>query len=262
VRAKNATKPPGLIRFVLSADPRLQRISVRRIRVRLKNARKSPRSRRLKDSVRTKKSERLPWAMNAPAVLLAVICVMGAAALIAARQPSQRADVTAVEPEPVTAPVRLETRKTVPSKAPAAAVAARAHAADRAMENMPAVELASALTKEPAANPPTVEFAAKAPAVESTSTAVQNSAPVTITGCLERDEETIWLKDTSGTDAPKSRSWRSGFLKKRSLPIELIDPADTLTLPNHAGQRVAATGMLLNREMRVHSLQRVGASCR
>lgn len=202
--------------------------------------------------------------MNARAVLLAVICVMAAAALIAARQPSQRADVTTVDaqPEQVAAAVRLDTTKTVASKAPAAAVAAKTHAADTTMGNTPAVESVGALTMESAANAPTVESAAKAPAVEPKSTAdVQNSAPVTITGCLERDEETIWLKDASGTDAPKSRSWRSGFLKKRSSPIELVDTADTLNLPNYVGQRVAATGMLLNREMRVRSLQRVAASC-
>jgi len=118
-----------------------------------------------------------------------------------------------------------------------------------------------------------VESASKAPAIESASTPkavavestpktdAQNLAPVTITGCVELDEETFWLKGTSGSDAPKSRSWRSGFLKKRPSPIELVDAGHTLKLPNFVGQRVAATGVLMNREMRARSLQRVGASC-
>jgi hypothetical protein len=159
------------------------------------------------------------------------------------------------------AAVRFETTKTVASKTPAEAAAAKRHAADARLGNTPVVESVSALAMESAPKVPTVESAAKAPAVESKSTAeVQDSTSVTITGCLEHDEETIWLKKASGTDAPKSRSWKSGFLKKRPAPIELVDTAD-LKLTNYAGQRVAATGMLLNRQMRVRSVQRVAASC-
>jgi len=98
--------------------------------------------------------------------------------------------------------------------------------------------------------------------VESTSNvASQTASSVTITGCLANDEETFWLKDTSGSDAPKSRNWRSGFLRKRAATVELLDATHALKLPNYVGQRVAATGMLVNREMRAQSLQRVAASC-
>jgi hypothetical protein len=93
----------------------------------------------------------------------------------------------------------------------------------------------------------------KAPAVES--------AAVTITGCLERDDDTFRLRDTAGADAPKLRSWKSGFLKKGSASIEVVDAANRLKLANHIGQRVSVTGMLANREMQARSLQRVGASC-
>jgi hypothetical protein len=167
---------------------------------------------------------------------------MAAAALIAARQPSHRDDVASVDAqadantpsEKVAMAARLET-KTVVSRTPATAVAkTQAVAAESVLKT----------------------------AVESTSKAdVQNVAPVTITGCLELDEETFWLKGTSGVDAPKSRSWRSGFLKRRPSPIELVDAANTLKLANYVGQRVAATGILMNREMRARSLQRVGAAC-
>ncbi len=40
-----------------------------------------------------------------------------------------------------------------------------------------------------------------------------------------------------------------------------MDATNTLKLPNYVGQRVAATGMLMNREMRARSLQRAAASC-
>jgi len=35
-----------------------------------------------------------------------------------------------------------------------------------------------------------------------------------------------------------------------------------LKLPGHVGQRVSVTGVLVDREMQGHSLQRVAASCK
>ena len=64
----------------------------------------------------------------------------------------------------------------------------------------------------------------------------------------------------AGADAPKSRSWKSGFLKKGSAPIEVVDAAHRLKLTDHVGQRVSVTGRLVDREMQVRSLQRVSAS--
>ena len=83
----------------------------------------------------------------------------------------------------------------------------------------------------------------------------------TITGCLELDGETFRLKDTTGADIPKSRSWKSGFLKKGSASIDVVDAANSLHLANHIGQRVSVSGTLVDREMQVRSLRRVAASC-
>ena len=85
--------------------------------------------------------------------------------------------------------------------------------------------------------------------------------PVTITGCLERSDETFRLKDTEGENAPTSRSWKSGFLKKGRASIAIVDAANRVNLSNHVGERVSVTGTLIDREMRVRSLQRVAASC-
>jgi hypothetical protein len=84
---------------------------------------------------------------------------------------------------------------------------------------------------------------------------------VTITGCLERTDETFRLKDTTGAGAPKARSWKSGFLKKGSASIDVVDASKRLNLRNHVGQRVSVTGTLVDREMHVRSVQRVSASC-
>jgi hypothetical protein len=94
-----------------------------------------------------------------------------------------------------------------------------------------------------------------------TESTVQQSAAVTITGCLERNDESFRLKDTAGTDVPKSRSWKSGFLKKGSASIDVVDAANRLNLPNHVGRRVSISGTRVDREMQAHSLRRVAASC-
>ena len=85
---------------------------------------------------------------------------------------------------------------------------------------------------------------------------------VTITGCLEvNDKNQFRLTETEGIDAPKSRSWRSGFLKKRSTSVDLIQPPDPGALHTQVGQRVAATGSLTGREFRLASLRPVGPRC-
>lgn len=108
----------------------------------------------------------------------------------------------------------------------------------------------------PAAEP-VVKTAAPAPVAAAPATV----ASVTITGCLEHDDEAFWLSDTSGSDAPMSRSWRSGFLRKRPSRIEVVDAGHALRLTSYVGQRVSATGTLVNREMRPRSLHPVSASC-
>jgi len=89
------------------------------------------------------------------------------------------------------------------------------------------------------------------------------SAPVTITGCLEvsTDGDTFRLNDIEGAEAPKSRSWRTGFFKKRPAPVVLVEPPDRKALTANVGHRVAATGQLDSRELKVSSLRVVGSSC-
>src|SRR5438552_2533587 len=53
------------------------------------------------------------------------------------------------------------------------------------------------------------EWAIWTPAPASQAQATRAGA--TITGCLEKHGDGFQLKDTSGADAPKARSWKSGF---------------------------------------------------
>jgi len=91
--------------------------------------------------------------------------------------------------------------------------------------------------------------------------AAKKPAPVTITGCLERDDNSFRLKETAGDNARKSRSWKSGFLKKGPAPVSVVDASNRLKLPSHVGERVSVTGTLVDREMQGRTLQRVAASC-
>jgi hypothetical protein len=110
---------------------------------------------------------------------------------------------------------------------------------------------------------PAPHAAAVTPASDPTpEPAVAKSTPaVTITGCLERDDETFRLKNAEGAEAPKSRSWKTGFLKKSSASIEVVDAAKRLKLTNYVGQRVSVTGVLVEREMQARTLRRVSNSC-
>ena len=99
--------------------------------------------------------------------------------------------------------------------------------------------------------PPTAAEAARARIV-----------PVTITGCLSREDAAYRLKDTEGDGAPQKRSWKSGFLRKGSASVDLYDTANRVKLPAHVGERVSVTGELRDREMYVRSIQRVSSSCK
>ena len=127
----------------------------------------------------------------------------------------------------------------------------------------PMVKPISLTDPAPAAAAGSPSGAANSPSNDSApaSTTVE-TRPVTITGCLEADHDRLLLKDTAGLAAPKSRSWKSGFFKKSSASIELVEPTHVLKLASYDGQRVSVSGTLDDREMHVHSVQRVETSCR
>ena len=89
---------------------------------------------------------------------------------------------------------------------------------------------------------------------DASAAAVKKPAPVTITGCLERDDNAFRLKETSG-------SWKSGFLKKGPAPVAITDASNRLKLQSHVGERVSVTGTLVDREMQGRTLQRLASSC-
>ena len=137
--------------------------------------------------------------------------------------------------------------------------------------------LIAARSSEPANVAPPAKAPAPAarPATASVSTTVVNAkvaakpqdanakAPerVTIEGCLVQDDETFRLKNTTGEDAPKGRSWKSGFLHKGSKNLEIVDARHRLNLAKHVGERVSVTGMLDEKELQGSAIRKVAESC-
>jgi hypothetical protein len=136
------------------------------------------------------------------------------------------------------------------------------HIAESATPAAAVAAISEALGKiDPTTTAPSEEPISPEPARVSPDAAEPGT--VTITGCLEGsvNEHQFRLTDTDGVDAPRSRSWRSGFLKKHSTSVALVDPPDPHALQAQVGQRVAATGRLTSQELRMTSLRVIAPRC-
>jgi hypothetical protein len=164
------------------------------------------------------------WRLQG-AVLVAGMGVLALGILVASRQP-----------RPLTTTAAMEQEAQQPAANSVVARKARARRAESA------VNTAVAASRE-------------------VETPAGDTGIVTITGCLERDDDTFRLKDTEGAGAPKSRSWKSGFLKKGAAKVEIVDASNRFKLQNHVGKRVSVTGQLHEKEMLASSVRRVASSC-
>jgi hypothetical protein len=189
-------------------------------------------------------------------VVLAASCLVAVTIGLVQRQTSAREE----EEAPAVDTQRPQLAAEEPAVAPKATAA-------RPAARKPAATARPATTARPAASATTLPVPAKSD-VTSVVTApaprdAQDAAAemVTISGCLEQDDERFRLKDTTGEDAPKGRSWRSGFLRKSAATIDVVDQADRYHLQTYVGQRVNVTGMLVDREMQVRSVRIVAISC-
>jgi hypothetical protein len=99
------------------------------------------------------------------------------------------------------------------------------------------------------------------PASAQSVGAVPGAELASIEGCLIQDANQFQLKNTSGEDAPKGRSWKSGFLHRSAKTVDVVDQSHRLNLARHVGERVTITGLLDDRELQGTSLKRVAESC-
>lgn len=161
-------------------------------------------------------------------------------------------------------PSSVETQPQLAATEPAAAPKAAAKAAPRPAARKPAAAAsprpaASAATTLPVPVKSDMKTVVTAPAPRQD--AVSPADIVTVSGCLEQDNEKFQLKDTTGEDAPKGRSWRSGFLRRGNSNIDVIDQANRLHLGTYVGQRVSVTGTMVEKEIQARSVRIVAISC-
>jgi|SRR6516165_9669773 len=108
----------------------------------------------------------------------------------------------------------------------------------------------------------THETSASLPVNEGTVASTKPAkGPVTLEECLEQSGDAFHLKGTTGVDAPKARSWKTGFLHKGSATVDVVDSTASLGLANRVGTRVSVTGTLVDREMQARAIHRVASSC-
>lgn len=195
------------------------------------------------------------------ALAVAVLVAAAAVIVIARRQPSQP-EMPAPEVQPTAVTAAKPTERPRATKA-ATSTTGRANRAPAAMSTEKTTVTAPGANMSESVKPSAVAPVSATTGAKSTAAAsAQKSTAVTITGCLERDDDKFRLKDTDGEDAPRSRSWKAGFLKRSNRKVDVIDVSNRFKLSDHVGERVSATGTLVDGDMQLRSLSRVATSCK
>ena len=189
-----------------------------------------------------------------PGKTAGIVCLITALAmLVGCQQPQQSADANATPAEPMTLDVAQPAATTPAAKKPVAKSAATKPAAAKP----PATKSATSGTVADTAAP-------SAPVTESRSVAMKQDEEAiltTVSGCLEEDDGQFRLKDTEGDNAPKSRSWKSGFIKKGAAKIDVFDAGNRFNLMSRVGYRVTVSGSLVDREMHARSVRATSERC-
>ncbi|RPI57563.1 MAG: hypothetical protein EHM55_01325 [Acidobacteria bacterium] len=192
-----------------------------------------------------------------PNTIVGFVCLVSVAAFTAC-QPSQTVDAAAArEPEQLTLDVAL------PAPEPAAPKAAQPRKATAKNVKSAAASKATVPTASTESADATPAMDAT-PLMESRQVAAnqsEESIATTIAGCLVRDDDLFQLKDTDGEHAPKSRSWKSGFIKKGSARVGIVDAGNRFDLGSHVGHRVSVSGTLTDREMHARSVRATTERC-
>ena len=279
MRAKRAKKPAKPVRYLLSADQKLRRLSLRKMSDRRKAAESQPKSSRPKrptgpTTVPQPKDPPREWSGSTRAIGLAMTAIVAVVILIAAGIPSgiervdQPASAPTTQPHAPSGATASGSERTI-ALAPEPAATRNTSTTDRSTRTSPAVErikpsaaAAAPIPSRPRTDDRPTASRSKPATPESIPTDAGNAEAVTITGCLHLDQQTFTLQDVSGSEVPRSRSWKFGFFKKkRASTIDVIGAGTSLRLQDHVGERVAATGTLEDRKLRARSLRRVSGSC-
>ena len=102
-------------------------------------------------------------------------------------------------------------------------------------------------------------------AIATTAAAAEKAKTVTLSGCMRNGGErnAFVLTRVEGTDAPKARGWKTGYLLKRPANVDVVPAAASVRLRDHVGRRVTVTGTLERKDgvqLKARSI-RVLSSC-
>ena len=88
------------------------------------------------------------------------------------------------------------------------------------------------------------------------------SPSITLTGCLEADGRKFMLTHPEGHQAPKGRSWKTGFVTKKTKNVEVVGASSTVKLGDHPGRRVTVVGAIdRDTHLTARSIKQLAASC-
>jgi hypothetical protein len=109
---------------------------------------------------------------------------------------------------------------------------------------------AAAQTKAPAKAPVKAAAAKAAPAkalpakaLPAKAVAPADPASITLTGCLQANGPKYMLTDTEGPKAEKGRSWKTGFITKKSKDVEVVASSASVKLGDFRGHKVSVVGV-------------------
>ena len=104
----------------------------------------------------------------------------------------------------------------------------------------------SAQTNTPAKAPAKATPAKAAPAkpLPARATVVPVEAgSITLTGCLQADGRKYMLMDPEGPKAEKGRSWKTGFITKKTKDVEVVAASSSMKLNDFRGHKVSVVGV-------------------
>ena len=90
----------------------------------------------------------------------------------------------------------------------------------------------------------------------------KSNGSVTWTGCLQSEHNMYKLTDLKGSEAPKSRSWKRGFIMKTTRDVRVVGASNSVNLKDHVGHQVSVVGVRNgDSQIRATSVKRMAASC-
>ena len=274
--AKKTRQPgkTGKAVYLLSADRKFRRLSLKKISERVKGARRRTRGRSIAKTATAAEPVSIAARSPAPAKVASIALVLAGLFLLAMLAGGPWPSASSVDSEVAAAQTEnaavltadVSSAPAVPAKRLAVSPAANAPRESNASPVRPAVtSTATSRPTETTKARAEIERVPPSPARPSALADMHSAAAaasidtVTISGCLDFDGKSAWLKNATGVDAPRTRSWRSGFLKKRSSRIALVDGPSSAEA--YDGRPVSVTGVLVDREMRVSSLKPIAGDC-